>query len=74
VRSGDWILQNPLFAGYGAVTGYLPEQKIAVAVATTFDEGAFDDQGNYRYASHAQIFAAIGTYLAPDQPLPTPKP
>jgi CubicO group peptidase (beta-lactamase class C family) len=74
VRSGDWILQNPLFAGCGAVTGYLPEQKIAVAVATTFGEGAFDDQGNYRYASHAQIFAAIGTYLAPDHPLPTPKP
>jgi CubicO group peptidase (beta-lactamase class C family) len=74
VRSGDWILQNPLFAGYGAVTGYLPEQKIAVAVATTFGEGAFDDQGNYRYASHAQIFAAIGAYLAPDHPLPTPKP
>ena len=74
VRSGDWILQNPLFAGYGAVTGYLPEQKIAVAVATTFGEGAFDDQGNYKYSSHSDIFAAIGTYLAPDHPLPTPKP
>jgi CubicO group peptidase (beta-lactamase class C family) len=74
VRSGDWILQNPLFAGYGAVTGYLPEQKIAVAVATTFGEGAFDDQGNYKYSSHSEIFAAIGTYLAPDHPLPTPKP
>ena len=24
VLTGDWILQNPLFAGYGAVTGYLP--------------------------------------------------
>ena len=53
VLSGDWILQNPLFAGYGAVTGYLPAQKIAVAVATTFGEGAFDDQGNYRYSSHS---------------------
>jgi hypothetical protein len=74
VRSGDWILQNPLFAGYGAVTGYLPEQKIAVAVATTFGEGAFDDQGNYKYNSFSEIFAAIGTYLAPDHPLPTPKP
>jgi CubicO group peptidase (beta-lactamase class C family) len=74
VRSGDWILQNPLFAGYGAVTGYLPEQKIAVAVATTFGAGAFDDQGNYKYNSFSDIFAAIGTYLAPDHPLPTPKP
>src|SRR5687767_6212761 len=47
VLTGDWIAQNPLFAGYGAVMGYLPAQKIAVAVATTFGEGAFDDQGNY---------------------------
>jgi CubicO group peptidase (beta-lactamase class C family) len=72
VLSGSWILQNPLFAGYGGVMAYLPAQKIAIAVATTFEEGAFDDQGNYRYSSHAEIFAAIGTYLAPDHPLPTP--
>ena len=73
VLSGDWILQNPLFAGYGAVSGYLPAQKIAVAVATTYGEGAFDDEGNYKYSSHSNIFAAIGTYLAPDHPVPTPK-
>src|SRR5215207_9535915 len=73
VLSGDWILQNPLLAGYGAVSGYLPAQKIAVAVATTYGEGAFDDEGNYKYSSHSNIFAAIGTYLAPDHPVPTPK-
>ncbi|HZG69613.1 MAG TPA: serine hydrolase domain-containing protein [Herpetosiphonaceae bacterium] len=72
VLSGDWIVQNPLFAGYGGVMAYLPTQKIAIAVATTFDEGAFDEQGNYKYSSHAEIFAAIGTHLAPDHPLPTP--
>jgi CubicO group peptidase (beta-lactamase class C family) len=72
VLSGDWLLQNPLFAGYGAVTGYLPAEKIAIAVATTFGEGAFDDQGNYKYSSHQEIFAAIGTRLAPDHPLPKP--
>ncbi len=70
VISGDWLLQNPLFGGYGAVTGYLPPEKIAVAVATTFGEGAFDDQGNYRHKSFQDIFAAIGTHLAPDHPLP----
>ncbi|MBA2518916.1 MAG: D-alanyl-D-alanine carboxypeptidase, partial [Chloroflexia bacterium] len=73
ILSNPWLLQNPLFAGYGAVSGYLPAQKIAIAVAVTFDEGAFDDQGNYRYASHAEIFAAVGTYLAPDHPLPRPR-
>jgi CubicO group peptidase (beta-lactamase class C family) len=72
VRTGDWIVQNPLFAGCGAVIGYLPAGKIAIAVATTFDEGAFDDQGNYRYSSHAEIFAAIGTALAPDDSPPRP--
>ena len=74
VVSGGWILQNPLFAGYGAVTGYLPAQKTAVAVATTFGEGAFDDQGNYKYSSHFDIFAAIGSYLAPEHPVPAFKP
>ena len=70
--SGEWILQNPLFGGYGAVAGYLPPEKIAVAVATTFGEGAFDEQGNYRHKSFQDIFAAIGTHLAPDHPVPTP--
>jgi CubicO group peptidase (beta-lactamase class C family) len=73
VLVGDWIVQNPLFAGYGGVMAYLPAQKIAIAVATTFGEEAFDDQGNYKYPSHSEIFAAIGTYLAPDHPLPTPR-
>src|SRR5215212_1098429 len=72
VLSNDWILQNPLFAGYGAVAGYLPAEKIAIAVATTYDEGAFDDEGNYKYSSHQEIFGAIGTQLAPDHPLPKP--
>ncbi len=72
VISGEWILQNPLFGGYGAVTGYLPPEKIAVAVATTFGEGAFDEQGNYWHSSYQDIFAAIGNHLAPDHPLPLP--
>jgi CubicO group peptidase (beta-lactamase class C family) len=72
VLSGDWILQNPLFGGYGAVAGYLPPEKIAVAVATTFGEGAFDDQGSYRHKSFQDIFAAIGSHLAPEHPVPTP--
>ena len=72
VISGEWLLQNPLFGGYGAVAGYLPPEKIAVAVATTFGEGAFDEQGDYRHKSFQDIFAAIGTHLAPDHPVPTP--
>ena len=70
VISGDWILQNPLFGGYGAVTGYLPAEKIAIAVATTFGEDAFDEEGNYKHPTQQNIFAAIGNHLAPDHPLP----
>ena len=72
VLTNSWIVQNPLFAGYGAVAGYLPAEKIAVAVAATFGEGAFDEQGNYKYSSHQDIFRAIGNFLAPDHPLPKP--
>jgi hypothetical protein len=39
-------------------------------VATTFGEGSFDDQGNYQHASHVDLFAAIGAFLAPDDPPP----
>jgi CubicO group peptidase (beta-lactamase class C family) len=68
VLSGPWILQNPLFAGCGAVMAYLPSKKIAIAVATTFTEKAFDDQGN-NPSDRASwtIFADIATLLAPEE-------
>jgi CubicO group peptidase (beta-lactamase class C family) len=72
VLHGPWVLQNPLFGGYAGVMAYLPAQKIAIAVATTFGEGSFDDQGAYRYPSHMDIFAAIGAVLAPDAMPPPP--
>ncbi len=67
VLSNSWILQNPLFGGYGAVEAYLPSKKIAIAVVTTYGEKSFDEQSNYENASQA-IFKAIGTYLAPEAP------
>ena len=42
--NGDWTLQNSRFAGYGVVTGYLPEQKIAVAVVTTYCDNFWQPQ------------------------------
>ena len=69
VLNGAWILQNPLFAGLGSVTAYLPPAKIAIAVATTFAENSFTADGNNpsERASSA-IFAQIGAYLAPEFP------
>jgi len=64
VRSGSWLLQNPLFAGSGATEAYLPSKKIAIAVAVTFGPEAFDAEGNYSNASDG-IFRAIGALMAP---------
>src|SRR6266436_8262383 len=74
VRSGSWLLQNPLLGGLGAIEAYLPSKKIAVAVAVTFTPEAFDSQGNYENSSDT-LFRSIGTYLAPDDaPPPVPIP
>src|SRR6266404_6236862 len=69
VRSGSWILQNPLVGGYSATEAYLPSKKIAIAVAVTYAPEAFDSQGNYANSSDT-IFRSIGTDLAPDDPPP----
>jgi len=73
VLHGDWLLQNPLFGGYGATGAYLPSRRIAVAVATTFGEDGFDQDGDYKYGNSSQaIFEAIGAYLAPEAAAPAP--
>ena len=74
VISGNWLLQNPMFGGYGAIEAYLPSQKIAIAAAVTFNPEAFDDQGNYDNAADP-LFRRIAAELAPDDapPLPAPK-
>jgi CubicO group peptidase (beta-lactamase class C family) len=71
VISGDWLMQNPLFAGEAAVMAYLPSRKIAIAVAVTYEPEAFDDEGSYVNAADA-LFRRIGAELAPEQAPPTP--
>jgi hypothetical protein len=48
----------------------LPAQKIAIAVATTFESAAFNSQGVEPNASDP-IFRAIGAYMAPNDAPPT---
>ena len=72
VRSGSWLLQNPLLDGYSATEAYLPSKKIAIAVAVTFAPEAFDSQGNYKNSSDT-VFRSIGAHLAPDDAPPTAK-
>jgi CubicO group peptidase (beta-lactamase class C family) len=74
VRSGSWLMQNPLLGGYSATEAYLPSKKIALAVFVTYAPEAFDSQGNYANSSDT-LFRSIGAYMAPDDapPLPSPK-
>src|SRR5437016_2509106 len=72
VRSGSWLMQNPLLDGYSATEAYLSSKKIAIAVAVTFAPEAFDPQGNYPNSSD-QVFRSIGPYLAPDHAPPQTK-
>ena len=71
VISGNWLVQNPMFGGYGAIEAYLPSQKIAIAAAVTFAPDAFDDQGNYSNAADP-LFRKIAAELAPDDAPPMP--
>jgi CubicO group peptidase (beta-lactamase class C family) len=70
LRNG-WIGQNPLFGGYSGIEAYHPEHRIAIAVATTYGEGSFDDEGNYAYGNASvRIFEAISNYLIPPDGTP----
>ena len=71
VITGNWLLQNPMFGGYGAIEAYLPSQKIAIAAAVTFNPEAFDDQGDYDNAADP-LFRKIAAELAPEDAPPLP--
>jgi CubicO group peptidase (beta-lactamase class C family) len=71
VISGDWLMQNPLFAGEAGVMAYLPSKKISMAIAVTYQPEAFDDQGNYRNEADT-LFRRIAKELAPDDAPPVP--
>jgi hypothetical protein len=64
VISGNWLVQNTMFAGSAAIEAYLPSQKIAIAVATTFTPEAFDATGNYENGAE-MLFRRIGAEMAP---------
>lgn len=63
--SGPWLMQSPLFGGYSASIGMLPERGISIAVAATQGPRADPD----RNGSQALMFA-IARQMAPDKPVP----
>lgn len=71
VISHGWYLQNPMFAGCGATVATRPDADITICAAVTFDESAFDDEGNYTYGnSSKQVVQMVSEILLPDIPTP----
>ena len=64
IRSGPWILQNPLLSGIGVTTAYLPAEKLTISVAVTYNPAGFDGQGNYSNRAD-YMFRAIADVVAP---------
>lgn len=73
VTSGDWLLQNPYFAGEAGAFAYLPSRKIAIAVVVTLDEDAFGPDGLHPTNEGDALWRQIGLLLAPDDPPPIRK-
>lgn len=69
ILAGPWISQSLGFAGASGVVGYLPSQKLTIAVEATNAAGAYDDKGNAGLGA-VPIFHALANALAP-KTLPT---
>jgi CubicO group peptidase (beta-lactamase class C family) len=69
ILQGPWITGNKFYAGSGAIVGYLPSAKLAIAVITTYKPSGFDRQGNADDAG-AEILSTLAKTLAPAHPIP----
>jgi CubicO group peptidase (beta-lactamase class C family) len=72
VSSGNWVMQNPLFSGEAGSFAYLPSQKVAVAVAVTFDQAAFDPTTGAYKNSADFLWRKIAAALVPHDAPPIP--
>jgi CubicO group peptidase (beta-lactamase class C family) len=72
ILSGPWISQSLGFAGASGVAGYLPAQKLTIAVEATNGPGAYDDKGNVGLGA-VGLFRALAQALAPNT-MPAPSP
>jgi hypothetical protein len=70
ILQGPWITGNKFYAGSGAVVGYLPSEKLAIAVITTYQQAAFDSHGDVTDAGPT-ILSDLSKALAPAQPIPS---
>jgi CubicO group peptidase (beta-lactamase class C family) len=71
IITGNWIGQTLGFAGASGIAGYLPAQKLTIAVEATNGPAAYDDKGNAGLGAVA-VFRAIAGALAPNT-VPAPR-
>jgi len=72
VVKGDWLLQNPMFAGLAGTSGYLPEEGIAISVFLTFDSDAYTAENDWSPANvSVPLFVDLTKVMAPDHPAPS---
>lgn len=65
IFSGPWITQTLGFAGASGAVGYLPAQKLTIAVEATNGPGAYDAKGNAGLGAVA-LFQALAAAIAPN--------
>ncbi len=68
IVAGPWISQSLGFARWrSGVVGYLPAQKLTIAVEATNGPGAYDEQARAGNADRAvAVFHALADALAPN--------
>lgn len=71
VTSGNWLFQNPMFAGYAAFMSYLPPQQVSISIATTMNDEAFNSEGMAPNTA-TELFTKIAEVVTPDD-LPPPR-
>ena len=64
IIAGQWITQTLGFAGASGAVGYLPAQKLTIAVEATNGPGAYDKEGVAGLGAVA-VFRALANALAP---------
>jgi CubicO group peptidase (beta-lactamase class C family) len=68
-RLGSWIGAQPLFAGLGSVTGYLPSKRIAITIVVALGPRSFAADGTpFNYSK--PLFGQITKILAPKDAAP----
>jgi CubicO group peptidase (beta-lactamase class C family) len=72
INAGPWITQTLGFAGASGAVGYLPSQRLTIAVEGTNGPGAYDAQGNTGLGATA-LFRELVNALAPDSMPPGPR-